>query len=253
MQGSFSEEALQRFNAIVSELQDANYSESEDSYDFTRCVRPNGTAYGTGGKCKKGAEAAKPEQMAAPAPKRTKAERDTAAKATLQRMAAKGPETSVRKQGDRVVVSRGSEFKAVLHPEHQTALGKLKEGEKHEFEDEQGTWWKATRSGDNLNLEGGDRRSGNKPYKLNVKRSEITSVGTKKNTLKVKSSVSSQGGSYSVPGYSSSDMDVFHKGQHYTYTGKSGTIIKTGEPSKEFQTEGERRIYVSNSGKLYED
>ena len=99
-----------------------------------------------------------------------------AAKATLQRMAAKGPETSVRKQGDRVVVSKGSEFKAVLHPEHQTALGKLKEGEKHEFEDEQGTWWKATRSGDNLNLEGGDRRSGNKPYKLNVKRSEITSV-----------------------------------------------------------------------------
>ena len=29
------------------------------SYDFTRCVRPDGSAYGTGGKCKKGAEQAK--------------------------------------------------------------------------------------------------------------------------------------------------------------------------------------------------
>jgi hypothetical protein len=420
MQGSFSEESLEVFNKLASATQDLDYSESRtDPYDFTRCVRPNGTAYGTGGKCKSGVEQTKEEitksvvnavsnyvkkkrgskgvsgeeeyklqehvkdflgemkggvqgvptgqlvegffrdqarrgsqqvfqsenprfilsdgkgtgswEKVTPPAKRTKAERDMAAKATLQRMAAKGPETSVRKQGDRVVVSKGSEFKAVLHPEHQTALGKLKEGEKHEFEDEQGTWWKATRSGDNLNLEGGDRRSGNKPYKLNVKRSEIasvdprkslmsqarhpdtfrkkanlealremsdadleirkkylknasgyigykrdvdsvgqeiqrrvdekvhetrpilTDVGTKKNSLKVKSSVSSQGGSYSVPGYSSSDTDISHKGQHYTYTGKSGTIIKTGEPSKEFQTEGERRVYVSNSGELYED
>ncbi len=261
MQGSFSEDSLKVFNELASATQDLNYSESgTDSYDFTRCVRQNGTAYGTGGKCKKGTEEAKPEQVTSPA-KRTKAERDMAAEATLQRMAAKGPETSVRKQGDRVVVSKGSEFKAVLHPEHQTVLRKLTEGEKHEFEDEQGTWWKATRSGGNLNLEGGDRRSGNKPYKLNVKRSEITSdsqkavmtdVGTKKNPFMVKTSVTRGKGHY-VPGYSSSDSDVSHKGQHYTHTGKSGTIIKTGEPSKEFQTEGERRVYVSNSGKLYED
>jgi len=171
MQGSFSDDCLEVFNKLASATQGLNFSESgTDSYDFTRCVRPNGTAYGTGGKCKKGTEEAKPE--------------------------------------------------------------------------------------------GGDRRSGNKPYKLNVKRSEITSdsqkavmtdVGTKKNPLKVKSSVSSQGGSYYVPGYSPSDTDVSHKGQHYTHTGKRGTIIKTGEPSKEFQTEGERRVYVSNSGKLYED
>ena len=171
MQGSFSEEALQRFNAIVSELQDANYSESEDSYDFTRCVRPNGTAYGTGGKCKKGAEAAKPEQMAAP--KRTKAERDTAARATLKRMAAKGPGTSVRKNGDVISVSKGSEFKAVLHPEQQSAIKKLKNGEKHDFEDEQGTWWSATRSGNSIGLAGGDRRFGDKPYKLSFDKSQL--------------------------------------------------------------------------------
>jgi hypothetical protein len=38
MYGSFSEAAL------------------KDFYDFTRCVRPNGTVYGTGGKCRKGVE-----------------------------------------------------------------------------------------------------------------------------------------------------------------------------------------------------
>ena len=81
----------------------------------------------------------------------------------------------------------------------------------------------------------------------------MTNVGTKKYPWMVKTSVSSTGGGYSVPGYSSSDSSVAHKGEHYTYTGKSGTIIKTGEPSKEFQTDGERRVYVSNSGKLYED
>ena len=29
---------------------------ASDKYDFTRCLRPNGTAYGTSGKCKKGVE-----------------------------------------------------------------------------------------------------------------------------------------------------------------------------------------------------
>ena len=38
MYGSFSETAL------------------KDFYDFTRCVRPNGTVYGTRGKCRKGVE-----------------------------------------------------------------------------------------------------------------------------------------------------------------------------------------------------
>jgi hypothetical protein len=32
--------------------------EPQDFYDFTRCVRPNGTAYGTGGQCRKGHEEA---------------------------------------------------------------------------------------------------------------------------------------------------------------------------------------------------
>lgn len=32
----------------------------DETFDFTRCVRPDGTAYGTGGKCRKGMEARGP-------------------------------------------------------------------------------------------------------------------------------------------------------------------------------------------------
>lgn len=134
----------------------------EEIYEFTRCVRPDGSAYGSRGKCKKGTQAAK-----------TRADREQAARETLQRLAAKGPQTSVRKRGDAVVISKGSEYKAVLHPEHQSALKSLKEGEKHELEDEQGMWWTATRSGDNIQLEAGDRRFGTKPYKLSLKKSDL--------------------------------------------------------------------------------
>ncbi len=35
-----------------------------ENYDYTRCVRPNGTAYGTGGTCRKGTPAEKEEHDA---------------------------------------------------------------------------------------------------------------------------------------------------------------------------------------------
>jgi len=55
MNGYFSEEALQRFAEMAAQTQSADFAEG-DTYDFTRCVRPNGTAYGTTGKCRKGTE-----------------------------------------------------------------------------------------------------------------------------------------------------------------------------------------------------
>lgn len=55
MQGSFSQESLDLYSALLREREYSVFSE-EDRYDFTRCVRPDGTAYGTGGKCKKGKE-----------------------------------------------------------------------------------------------------------------------------------------------------------------------------------------------------
>jgi len=58
MKGTFSEEALLQFANLVSQTQSADFSEGE-TYDFTRCVKPDGKAYGTRGKCKKGTEQTK--------------------------------------------------------------------------------------------------------------------------------------------------------------------------------------------------
>jgi hypothetical protein len=59
MTGFFSEESLAKFAEMASQTQAANFSEGGGTYDFTRCVRPDGTAYGTRGRCRKGSEAAK--------------------------------------------------------------------------------------------------------------------------------------------------------------------------------------------------
>jgi len=58
MKDFFSNEALQAYEALVVEQHSFNFSEKE-VYDFTRCVRQDGSAYGTGGKCRKGTEQVK--------------------------------------------------------------------------------------------------------------------------------------------------------------------------------------------------
>jgi hypothetical protein len=55
MGGYFSDIALDSYRSLVSELQGANFAEGE-VYDFTRCVRPDGTIYGSRGKCRQGVE-----------------------------------------------------------------------------------------------------------------------------------------------------------------------------------------------------
>ena len=55
MKGSFSEEALLQYAELAAQKQSADFAEG-DTYDFTTCIRPDGSAYGTGGKCRKGTE-----------------------------------------------------------------------------------------------------------------------------------------------------------------------------------------------------
>lgn len=57
-QGSFSQESLHKFNELL------NLSEGDENlYDFTRCIRPDGSAYGTRGKCQEpNREQVKPAQ-----------------------------------------------------------------------------------------------------------------------------------------------------------------------------------------------
>ena len=61
MLGGFSEEALLLFQLAASE-QAYEFSEEGETYDFTRCMRPDGTFYGTGGTCKKGSVAGAKEK-----------------------------------------------------------------------------------------------------------------------------------------------------------------------------------------------
>lgn len=58
MLGSFNEEALEKYAEKAAEKAVFSFSEG-DLYDFTRCVRPDGSAYGTGGSCRKGTEGEK--------------------------------------------------------------------------------------------------------------------------------------------------------------------------------------------------
>jgi hypothetical protein len=68
MKGSFSEEALLRFAELSAESRGLDFSEGS-VYDFTRCIRPDGSTYGTGGRCRKGSETGAKE---APSPKSPK-------------------------------------------------------------------------------------------------------------------------------------------------------------------------------------
>lgn len=67
MKGSFSEEALRAYSELAAEKQGLDFAEG-DSYDFTRCVRPDGSTYGTGGRCRKGTETGAKESSAPVAP-----------------------------------------------------------------------------------------------------------------------------------------------------------------------------------------
>ena len=68
MKGSISEEALLQYAELVASLQTADFSEG-GTYDFTRCMRADGSFYGTRGSCKKGSQAGAKEQPEPSAPR----------------------------------------------------------------------------------------------------------------------------------------------------------------------------------------
>ena len=59
MQGSFSEQSLKSYEELIQESFSTNFSELDmEVYDYTRCVRADGTVYSSRGKCRKGRETA---------------------------------------------------------------------------------------------------------------------------------------------------------------------------------------------------
>lgn len=78
--------------------------------------------------------------------------------------------------GKLVTVTKGNNWTAVMHPEHQEGIAKLKEGESFKFKDEQGKNWKVTATDElgKFNLEGADSRTEN--YKGNFEMETKASV-----------------------------------------------------------------------------
>ena len=56
MKGFISEEALAEYSRLAAEKLGVDFAEGE-VYDFARCMRADGSFYGTSGKCRKGSEA----------------------------------------------------------------------------------------------------------------------------------------------------------------------------------------------------
>ena len=64
-------------------------------------------------------------------------------------------ESTVTKVGGGIIkVEHGHSYSAILHPEHQAAIKKLKSGESTHFKDEQGVNWRATRGTAGVHLQG---------------------------------------------------------------------------------------------------
>jgi len=73
MKGYIDQESLEKYAELAAEKFGVNFSENE-TYDFTRCMRSNGTYYGTKGKCRQGSDAEAKEQAVAK-PKEPKEEK----------------------------------------------------------------------------------------------------------------------------------------------------------------------------------
>lgn len=67
MNGSFSDEALEAYSKLAAAKLPSDFAEGE-TYDFARCVRADGSHYGTSGTCRKGRETGDKEPEA---PKKT--------------------------------------------------------------------------------------------------------------------------------------------------------------------------------------
>lgn len=65
MTGGFSKDALERYNEMMAEQfgEDRNFSRCVDIFEFTRCERTDGSAYGTAGRCVIGTQADKQEEQ----------------------------------------------------------------------------------------------------------------------------------------------------------------------------------------------
>ena len=125
--GGFTAEALEAYQKALAGQAGTDFAEG-DSYDFTTCIRPDGSAYGTGGKCRKGTEGGPAEKAG-----KTEMNRLTNEIKSLQSMADKARENGFmdravdygKKAGklirERADLKNKSETAAAKKPEAQDA------------------------------------------------------------------------------------------------------------------------------------
>lgn len=133
--GGFSEEALQLFQLAASERA-YEFSEDGEVYDFTRCMRPNGTFYGTRGKCKSGSDAGAKAPVKPATPKGKKiseaATRHNTNKALgeMQRAAMSAGKKAQAPKKPRASSSQLKESQAKLYDDAKAKRAAAKEAEK---------------------------------------------------------------------------------------------------------------------------
>jgi len=79
MKGYFDEKSLEAYNLLIADREGVDFSEGE-IYDFTRCVRADGSFYGTSGRCRQGSPAGPKEEAEKTGRQRTRSEKSARSK-----------------------------------------------------------------------------------------------------------------------------------------------------------------------------
>jgi hypothetical protein len=106
--GAFLEEALEAYQNALAGKEGADFAEG-DSYDFTRCVRPDGSFYGTNGRCRKGTLTGAKEQIKKEVAKRkTETPKPSKPKKAEVEMTTEG--LTKAPDGTRITTANGTEY-----------------------------------------------------------------------------------------------------------------------------------------------
>lgn len=175
----------------------------------------------------------------------------TNASGTVSNIAAKGsPNANAVHEHypwGRLTKVEGKGVRAVLHPEHQEAIGSLQDGESTRFKDEQGIDWTAKRNGEHVELKAPSRISGET---LRVKHSDVAATGNTSTQPKPASqpaaSVSDQLADLKTPQYGTtfSQRMAYHgkrKGLHYSEVARMSSALHASEAAQ--SAEGHTRAY----------
>jgi hypothetical protein len=122
--GGFTAEALEAYQKALAEQAGTDFAEG-DSYDFTTCIRPDGSAYGTGGQCRKGSEGDSKSKEGHPkkfSPEQRKVIAERGAKAAKKLKETKKPKEPSKKPEQSVIDKAMEMVRAKMKARGQTEI-----------------------------------------------------------------------------------------------------------------------------------